>query len=467
MARAELWASVASVCIAAALAGCSDDPETTNDGGGGGGPSDAVAFHRDIEPLLQQHCLSCHTEGRIGGFSLLTYEEASAQSGVIAANVESRLMPPFLAQNTDDCQVRFGFADDPRLTDDEIALFRAWDDAGAPEGDPKDAPPPYVISDPGLPNADIAIDAPVTTSVEGTEDIFKCVVYDPKLTADTWIDGIHFVPGNPKIDHHALLGRLDRADLPVGALEAGAYDCFGSPGDMIHGWVPGAVPLELPEGAAISLGANDVIVVQMHYHPIGAVETDRSTVELRKASGTPTYEFRTLLWGNARNAAQGLASGPDDSSSTPEFLIPAGVTDHTETMSLTLPGVLGIDLKILTVASHMHYVGVDERIQVTRAQPTADQPAEECLLETPHWDFNWQRGYLYDAAFESLPTVTGGDTITVQCTYDNDMGNPGVQKALSEQGLSMPIDIPLGESTLEEMCIAGFGVLVPVGTPGF
>jgi hypothetical protein len=97
---------------------------------------------------------------------------------------------------------------------------------------------------------------------------------------------------------------------------------------------------------------------------------------------------------------------------------------------------------------------------VTRPTPGA-QPAEECLLQTPDWDFNWQRGYLYDAPLDELPTVKSGDTLDFRCTYDNSLANPFVREALDAQGLTAPRDVVLGEETLDEMCLGVFGVAYP------
>jgi hypothetical protein len=104
----------------------------------------------------------------------------------------------------------------------------------------------------------------------------------------------------------------------------------------------------------------------------------------------------------------------------------------------------------------MHYVGTDMRIGVTRAAAGAE-PAEECLLDTPKWDFDWQRGYRYDVPIEQAPSVATGDVLNLRCTYDNSMQNPHVQNALVEQGLTAPRDVLLGEETLDEMCLGIFG----------
>jgi hypothetical protein len=83
----------------------------------------------------------------------------------------------------------------------------------------------------------------------------------------------------------------------------------------------------------------------------------------------------------------------------------------------------------------------------------SDQPAEECLLQTPMWSFEWQRFYEFDVAIEQMPFVRAGDTFELRCTYDNTMDNPFVRAALQEQNLDAPHDVVLGEETLDEMCL--------------
>ena len=100
--------------------------------------------------------------------------------------------------------------------------------------------------------------------------------------------------------------------------------------------------------------------------------------------------------------------------------------------------------------------------QVERATVGAGESKSECLVQTPKWDFNWQRTYAYDAPVESLPKLRGGDVVTFRCTYDNTLQNPFVAQALKEKGLSQPVDVYLGEQTLDEMCIGLLPVLIPM-----
>jgi hypothetical protein len=153
------------------------------------------------------------------------------------------------------------------------------------------------------------------------------------------------------------------------------------------------------------------------------------------------------LFGNG----DGLEPGPNDTNGTPEFRIPANVADHTESMSYQIPDPVP-PLQLFTLGTHMHYVGVDMRAWIER------DGKEICLLQTPRWDFNWQRNYDVAAPLGQMPTVQGGDIVRIRCRYDNTMKNPFLAGALAEQGLTEPINVGLGEASLDEMCLLLFGV---------
>jgi hypothetical protein len=430
-------------------------------GGGGGSNSASVTFHRDVEPILHKSCLSCHSNGRIGGFSLEKYEEARPLAASIVAATQSRAMPPWGALSTEGCEPRFPFKGDISLSDEELATLQAWADADAPEGDIADAPPPFVPPPLGLPNKAQTLAPEEPSVVEGDSDLFECVVYDPALTEEKWIDGIHLVPGNAKVAHHALTFRTSREDANTLSGGTGRFPCFGgAPGQIVHVWAPGGNPFELPKDVGIKLTPDDVLIVQMHYHPTGtSVEEDSSEVELRYSDVVPPYQFVVTFPGNAANGEDGLLPGPNDRGE-PEFRVPAGVSDHTETMEIVIPPEIIIEVPILMAMTHMHYVGTDIRLDIERPF-SASQPLEECLVHTPQWDFNWQRMYTYDTPIDQLPKGKAGDILKLTCHYDNSMGNPFVKKALEEQGLSAPVDVVLGEETLNEMCLAPLGILVP------
>jgi hypothetical protein len=258
---------------------------------------------------------------------------------------------------------------------------------------------------------------------------------------------------------------LDKTGASETLATDGHFPCFSNPdidGSLIAAWAPGSVPTQLPADTGIPIKPGARIVVQMHYHPSATPQVDQSSVSLKISTQRPTYEAQLALLGNFNKwdatKKTGLMAGPNDTTG-PEFLIPAGVKDHTETMVFKYD--LPIAAPIFTIGAHMHYVGTDMKIERTFSDTSADD--RECLLQTPAWNFNWQRTYRYDVGYDDLPTIRPGDELILRCTYDNTMGNPYVLDALHEQGLDAPVPVHLGEQTLDEMCLGVFGVLAPAG----
>ena len=60
-------------------------------------PSMAPTFYKDVLPILQTHCQSCHRPGEIGPMPLLTYEQTRRWARAIQQAVESKKMPPWFA----------------------------------------------------------------------------------------------------------------------------------------------------------------------------------------------------------------------------------------------------------------------------------------------------------------------------------------------------------------------------------
>jgi hypothetical protein len=444
---------------------------------GSGGVASAPTWHKDIAPIIAQHCEGCHRDGGVGPFSLQTYAQAQMWSAGIAGIVAIGYMPPFLAATTPECAPRFGFKDDLRLNEAKRELLRLWDLAGAPEGDPNTAAPLPVPPVLELNDAQVSVTIPAPITVEGFDDRFVCFSLAPDLSPlaatgpeaaligeRVLLDAVQVNPGNPLIVHHVLVYADPDAESATLANAQGYYDCFGGPGvsnpSLVLAWAPGGTPIQAPEGVAMAIPSTGRLVMQVHYHPVGQAQTDSTTsLQLRGyAAGIPEYIATMTLMGNSRgasNGGMGLQPGPGDGAE-PEFRIPAGAENHTETMRLAIPSG-SPEYRIWAVGTHMHYVGTDMRIGITRAAP-GSEPAEECLLQTPDWDFNWQRGYLYDVPIDQAPTARAGDIINLRCTYDNSLNNSFVVEALEQQGLMEPHDVQLGEATLDEMCLGVFGI---------
>ncbi len=156
----------------------------------------------------------------------------------------------------------------------------------------------------------------------------------------------------------------------------------------------------------------------------------------------------------------GLQPGDNDQGGV-EFRIPAGDPAHVETQRFELWNDYDRAFKVFLVANHMHYVGSSMRMWLERGSQTSGRD-EVCLLHTPRWDFDWQQFYFYDVSDGSGPTVYQGDSLWLECEYNNTLDNPQLESALEENGLSQPIDVSLGEGTLDEMCIGVVGQVFDV-----
>lgn len=452
-------------------------PDTT-DGGAGGGEggvvTNGVTFHKDIEPILQDHCQACHSTGGIAPMPLLTYKDAQTFAGSIKDKTGSRAMPPWGARSSAACTPRFGFKSDPSLSDAQIKLIADWVAGGSPEGDPKDAPPAKTPPNIGLQNPTQSIAPTGPYVLKGQTDQFRCFVLDPKLAGDQYLTGYDITPGNKTIVHHALVFSAPAGSVKQALDASGSYDCFGGPGlanpKLIAAWAPGTGAVVLPANVGLPLAAGTQLVMQVHYHPHASADTspDSTKFAMKLTSTKPEYTFDPELIGNFDSPVKdgtGLLPDPDDRNGMVEFRIPANSPAHTETQQFTLPAALvtppgggaPITPQILAVGAHMHLVGVAEEVTVKRANPINGDPANECLLSVPAWDFNWQRSYQYDTDISKLPYFNANDVLIVKCHYDNTMKNQALASSILEQGMKGPVDVVLGETTLDEMCLGVIG----------
>ena len=448
---------------AAALSGCSSESAPAPAPGpeaNAGGPT----FSSDVAPILQKRCIGCHSEGSIAPFSLTTYADAKAVSAQIVAQTTARKMPPYSSFSTDECQPRNGFREDLHLSSAEIQTLSAWDAAGAKEGEPGAAlsPPPRLDT---LSDSDVELAPQKPFVVSGEGDKFRCFVLDPKLSQATYVNGQHFIAGNPAIVHH-VLAFVDPNRESAAKMDAdGGYECFGGPGvnnpTLLGGWAPGMGPVEYGPDIGALLPQNALIVMQVHYHSTGVTSaSDTTKLALRFNKDKPKYQLDFMLAGNAPrqfSPTDGLLPGPNDQGGI-DFRIPANTAGHIERMRFTIPSV-PVPVHVYGAAHHMHYLGTDMKTTIEHVDPTRSEPKEECILQTPQWDFTWQRFYFYDAPIEKLPEIRAGDSINLRCTYDNTAANPFLKRALAEQHLSSPVDVRLGESTLDEMCLVALPLI--------
>src|ERR1035437_1694045 len=100
----------------------------------------APTFSHDVAPILYARCVSCHRDTGVAPFPLVTYAAAAKRARLIATVTAKRYMPPWLPSAP-------RFQHEMRLSAPEIALLATWASSGAPEGNPRETPPPPKFPD--------------------------------------------------------------------------------------------------------------------------------------------------------------------------------------------------------------------------------------------------------------------------------------------------------------------------------
>lgn len=369
-----------------------------------------VTYSRQIARILQQRCVGCHRPGEIGPFSLTSYEEVAGWAPMIGEVVQQQRMPPWHANP------QYGrFRNEARLTDEEKSLILRWVEAGAPEGDPAELPPPAQFT-PGwqIGQPDLVLymaDKPFRVPAEGVVR-YQYFVVDPGFKEDKWVRAAECRPGNRAVVHHIIVGVLPplwkRGKEPLGE----------GLGDWLVATAPGARPMILPEGYAKRIPAGSKLVFQMHYTPNGTLQEDRSAVGLVFA------DPQKVRW-----------QVHTDQAANRRFQIPPGAENYEVQATRTF----NQDTLLLALFPHMHLRG--KAFRYTAVFPDGTR---EILLDVPHYDFNWQNTY----EFVEPRRMPRGSKLVCQAWYDN-----------SEHNLANPDPtrtVRWGEQTWDEMMIGYF-----------
>ena len=93
----------------------------------------APTFTKDVAPIFQEKCQSCHRPDSIAPMSLLTYNESRPWAKAIRERVIRRTCRPGHIDKTVGIQ---HFANDRSLNEEQIQTIVRWVDGGAQQGNP-------------------------------------------------------------------------------------------------------------------------------------------------------------------------------------------------------------------------------------------------------------------------------------------------------------------------------------------
>ena len=418
-----------------------------------GGAGEAVTFNNQIVRLFRAHCQVCHHPGEVAPFSLMDYASAKPWALAIKQETAARRMPPWKP-----VAGHGRFLDERRLEQAEIDLIARWADAGAPEGDAADLPEPLVFNKEWtLGEPDLILEVPEYAPDPNAEDDYRCFSIPVPTTEAKSIVKVEARPGNRGIVHHLILfGDPTRESAALEARTSDGkpgYPCFGDAGFqfggvpgvesvMQGGWVPGYRPQELPEGSGYYLRPNARIAVQIHYHPDGTAQSDRTRVGLYFADALTAENVQVVPVLNT------------------QFTIPPGEKNYEVIANLDLdaPGYLALDgilqalgkgglypAEVISVLPHMHLLG--RRIRMDRIAASGE---ETPMVYIDDWDFDWQDWYSYAEPFRLQRT----DTLRVRAWYDNSASNP-------RNPNNPPAAVGWGDGTNDEMCLVFVLVRIP------
>jgi peroxiredoxin len=382
--------------------------------------AETPTFSQHVAPILLRSCAQCHRPGEVAPFSLLTYRDAAKRGSFLHEVVASGKMPPWKPYAGVGV-----FMDAKRLSVTEIEILKRWAEGGCKPGDLAATPVAPRIGDEwqlGVPDLVVSPSEEFSVPPDGP-DIYRSFCVPIPLDRDVTVVGVEFHPGNRRVVHHSRFHVDDSGDArardreeagPGFAGQSLAAGRFELPYPGLGAWTPGMTPRLAPSGVGRVIRRGSDIVVQVHYHPSGKPETDRSSIGLFFAKGptTKTMSGYTLC--------------------TDKIDIPAGARRHRILLSTRIKA----DVHLYTVVPHAHHLCREFRLAATHPDGST-QP----LLWITDWDMDWQDQY----RFAKPVRLPRGTVLTLAAYFDNSEDNP-------RNPNKPPKRVRYGIETKDEMC---------------
>ncbi len=396
--------------------------------------ADTPTFYKDVLPILQNNCQTCHRPGEVAPMSLITFDQARPWAKAIQKAVVSRQMPPWYA----DPQVGH-FANERRLSTREIDTINAWVDGGAPAGLEKDAPPALTFNSGWNLKPDMVIEMPKPFELPARGTInYKYVLVKGNFTDDMWVTSAEMRPGNPKVLHHGKVWVRPPGSTWMAKAEYGvAYEretqanIIGNNGieegnDILGKFNPGLGAQRFDiDGAAKFIPKGSDLVFELHYTTSGEPMTDVSKLGLVFAKNPPDTRYYFHAGPTAGNLA-----------------IPAGDQNAEVVSEITF----GQDARLVYAQPHMHLRGKDFELRLV----TPDKKTTTVLKGA--FNFEWQMGYQFAQPID----VPKGSKLLFITHFDNSTANrfnPDPAKK-----------VVWGPQNWDEMSNCFIGVLFPTPT---
>ncbi len=362
---------------------------------------------------------------------LVTYEQTRPWARQIASEVGMKMMPPWFADP------RYGhFENDPSLTAEQIAAIAAWDKAGAPAGDKRDAPAPRQWSEGwNIPPPDVVVRMPNPVQIPAEGEVeYTYEIAPTHFAEDKWVQMAEVRPSSAAHVHHAVVyirppdsKWLRHAPVGVPFTASMLSDpeerrqAHETTSDLLLVYAPGSAPDFWADGMAKFVPAGSDLVFQMHYTTNGQAANDATSAGLVFAKQKPRQRVITLQLNDHA------------------LLIPPGAENFRVEVQGTLPN----DATLLSFFPHMHLRGKRFEYDIVH-----DDGSVEVLLRA-NYHFHWQLSYRLAEPRE----LKAGTRLRAIAWYDNSKNNP--------HNPDPEKTVVWGDQTSDEMMVGFFDVAVP------
>jgi len=374
-----------------------------------------VTFSKDVAPILQAKCQECHQPNSIAPMSLITFEEARPWARSIRERVSTRQMPPWHIDKGVGVQK---FKNDMSLSDEQIQTILSWVDQGAPQGNPKDMPPPKSLNTTnewvgvrdGFGPPDLVIKSGEMTMPAVHQDEWWRPMSDIPITEPRWVKMIEIRPSNlkaRKIVHHAVAYLVLNNDPEAIAPPSQARSLPpGVPADalllsrpFLMEWAIGKGYDLYRPGTGKLLVPGEKISWDQHIHAVGEPITGGTELGVWFYPKGEEPKHRSYLV---------PFSGIDPSK---RLDIPPNSITGSEGFTVLRDNAL-----ITNFQPHFHLRG--KSMQVEAILPTGQR---QVISYVGNFNFNWMTNYIYED--DAAPVFPKGTIIHVTAFYDNTKAN--------------------------------------------
>ena len=378
-------------------------------------PAKPVTFSKDVAPILQQKCQECHQPGSIAPMSLITFQQARPWAKSIRDRVATRQMPPWHIDKSVGVQK---FKNDMSLTDQQVDTIVRWVDGGAPQGDPKDLPPPVplvttnewkAVRD-GFGPPDLVVRSSEYTMPAEHQDVWYRPSSEILLTEPRWVKLVEIRPTSlaaRRIIHHSIAHLVLKDDPDAvntltatgGGRGANDPDAIVNARPQLMEWAIGkGYDLYRPGTGKLML-PGESITWDQHIHAVGEEIAGGSEIGIWFYNKGDEPKKRSYLVGfTGIDRAKMLDIPPNSMAMTEGFT------------------VLKENALIENFQPHFHLRG--KSMQVEAILPDGSR---QILSYVGNFNFNWMTNYIYDD--DAAPLLPKGSVIHVTAWYDNTRAN--------------------------------------------